>query len=243
MCCHCRAGHQQAKRYLSRSSGRRRSPGGCIDRTARPFQGITQVGTVSILFVGVGTARYLSSVAKPVVTASDFFFRRNDREIHSKTEPAITAGDNMAEYAILSIATLCQRNPRIDMPGTLPKLGSRLTVNMGLPVSAPGLLVAIAVIHSIIVVIAWYYSRCVVIKDDSSFSTARLLRPLVNHLGASGTLLDGRGIDEAIRGTAGGVVYGPRESSKVGEYSLDIAEDIQCLKQWPLGRHPEGTYV
>lgn len=52
---------------------------------------------------------------------------RNEFELHS--QDAQTAGANMAEFAIRSLATMAYRNPPIQVPGLVPYLGTSLNVN------------------------------------------------------------------------------------------------------------------
>ena len=128
------------------------------------------------------------------------------------------------------------RSPPIQIPGTVPNLGSRLVIFW--PYAIP-LLVAIAGAHFTLSFSVIWFTRHVIVKDDSSLAVARLLRPLVGRLGDSGTLLDGNATSDAVH-RAGGLVYGPRPSRPSGDYYLDIASDIPPrLKN---ERHPDRRY-
>jgi hypothetical protein len=103
---------------------------------------------------------------------------RSAWEIHYKDPDAI--GANMAEFAIGSLSTLATKNPRIDIQGTVPYLGSPINISWPYAIT---LFASIAGVHLTLLASAIYATRLVVIKDDSNLSTARLLRPLVDHLG------------------------------------------------------------
>ena len=144
----------------------------------------------------------------------------------------------MAEFAIGAISTLASRAPQIQLPGTVPHLGSELQVFWPYAI---GLLVAIAVTHFGISFFVIWFTKHVIVKDDSNLAVAKLLRPLVDRLGNSGTLLDGAAISRAI-GEKPKFVYGVRRPTEPasGDYYLDIAEDI--LPRKSKERHPNGTY-
>ena len=150
-------------------------------------------------------------------------------------------GANMAEFAIGSISTMATKNPRISMQGTVPYLGSRLKVLWGYAIP---LLVSIAGVHLALFVTVVYASRVVVIKGDSNLSTARLLRTLIDYLGPSGTILDGKQLSQAITpNVAGGVVYGPRHDETSQHYSLRLGKEVTPRMELPNSRHPDGIYL
>ena len=66
------------------------------------------------------------------------------------------------------------------------------------------------------------------VKDDSELSTARLLRPLVEALGASGTLSTGKAMSQVLY--KDGLVYSPRETNGSNEYTLEMSEDVLPLE-------------
>lgn len=78
----------------------------------------------------------------------------------------------MAEFAIGSIATMANSNPKIEIPGFVPHLGSHLTVRRAylLP-----LLVGIALVHSLLVLGSiWFHRRdlgrgsCIVLRSHKA---------------------------------------------------------------------------
>lgn len=114
--------------------------------------------------------------------------------------------------------------------------------------------------HAALFAAAIHISRSVFIKDDSPLAVARLLRPLVETLGGSGTGMEGGGIVRVLdgdvrRGRRGeedgvgggdgggrGLTYGPRKHVGSREYVLDLGYGVDVVKRWPGGRHPEGRY-
>ena len=160
-------------------------------------------------------------------------------EVHFKTTDEVGAG--MAEFAIGSISTLAQRNPQLQMQGTVPHLGSRVSILWGYAIA---LLVGIAGVHLILFAIVVYASRVVIIRDESNLSTARLLRSLMDHLGSSGTLLDGKQLGQALSPrAASGLVYGPQHDNKSDGYRLGFGTAVAPRTTLPNRRHPDGRYL
>ncbi len=69
---------------------------------------------------------------------------------------AETAGANIAEFAIGSLATLVSRNPPININGMVPYLGSRLSIS---PVAFGALLACIVVVHGVVFGLTYWLSR------------------------------------------------------------------------------------
>ena len=146
----------------------------------------------------------------------------------------------MAEFAMKSLVTMINNNPTIHTNGSLPHLGSRLSVDWQF---AGALSAWILAIQFAIFAVVVRTAQIVVVKDDTSLSTARLLRPLVNGLGDRGTLVRAKELSPNLQKRyRSGLVYGPRTVKGHVGYSLDIAEDILPLASWPAGKHPGGTY-
>ncbi|KAL9608984.1 MAG: hypothetical protein Q9167_006216 [Letrouitia subvulpina] len=168
-------------------------------------------------------------------------YDRSQWEIHY--HDASDVGANMAEFAIGSIAYMASRNLlNVLFPGNLTHLGQSLNPHWQ---SAIPLLLVIVAAHFALFTAAVFASKSVVIKDDSALSVARLLRPLIDILGGSGTAMSGKEISEKIaeyRRLEQGVVYGPQEDTSTGRYRLGIGSDIRTVDDWPGGRHPDGTY-
>ena len=160
-------------------------------------------------------------------------------EIHNL--PINVVGSNMAEFALGSLASMAIRNPSVQFHGAVPILGFNLTVQWGY---VGGLCGAIAFVHLLFIAAAVYTSSKVIIKDDSNLSTARLLRPLVDHLGSQGTLINGKDMSRVIEDNGfRGLVYGPREDPGAGGRVLDISDSVMPRKTLAGRRHPDGTYL
>ena len=71
-------------------------------------------------------------------------------EVHGHN--ASKVGANMAEAALGSLATMVYKNPRINITGTVPYLGSKLNVRVKYFYS---LLIVILVVHTIVFVSAY----------------------------------------------------------------------------------------
>ena len=160
--------------------------------------------------------------------------RRSAWETHHHNMDDV--GANMAEFALGSLSTLFTTAPQIQIPGTVPYLGSRLQVFWPYAIA---LLVAIAIAHFVIAFSVIWFTRHIIVKDDSNLVVARLMRPVVERLGDSGTLLDGATMSRAVH-LDDGLVYGPRATETAGSYYLDLATHIPPLMS--DGRHPDGTY-
>jgi len=65
------------------------------------------------------------------------------------------AGENKAEFAIGSLATMVSRNPPIYINGTVPHLGSRLSIS---PVAFGAILGCIVVVHGVVFVLTYWLS-------------------------------------------------------------------------------------
>ena len=149
----------------------------------------------------------------------------------------------MAEFAIGSIANMATRNPKsASFQGNLTHLGQTLDPHWE---SAIPLFAVITTAHSVIFILAVYISKRVVIKDGSMLAIARLLRPLVEVLGDTGTYMSGENLSREVAKSERfkeGVIYGPQRHTGLGEYYLDLAKDVKAVNEWPNRNHPNGTY-
>lgn len=81
----------------------------------------------------------------------------------------------MAEFALGSLAMLAELNPRFQIPGSRPNLGSHLVMYNDWD-SAIALFVCIVGVHlGLIVAVAWW-TRLVVVPDDFNMVIGRLVR-------------------------------------------------------------------
>ena len=92
------------------------------------------------------------------------FLPRAAWETHHRDAKGV--GADMAEFAIGSLATMASLNPRIQMVGSVPYLGSHLTVCWR---DVIALFVCIVGIHFALFASAIWATRVVVIKDDSTY--------------------------------------------------------------------------
>ena len=160
--------------------------------------------------------------------------RRSAWETHGHNMDKV--GANMAEFALGSLSTLFNSGPQIQIQGTVPYLGSQLQVFWPYAIT---LLIAIAGAHFVIAFSVIWFTRHIIVKDDSNLVIARLMRPVVERLGDSGTLLDGATMSRAMH-LEDGLVYGPRATETAGSYYLDLATHISPLTSDES--HPDGTY-
>ena len=193
------------------------------------------------LLLGEYTIAHHPTAERITITTLANTYGRTAWEIHYKDPDAV--GANMAEFAIGSIAYMANKNPHnATFRGNLTHLGQALDPHWQ---SAIPLLAVIIGAHFTLFATAVYASQHVVMKDDSMLAIARLLRPLVDVLGDTGTIMTGGKIGRKIskaRDLRDGVVYGPREYEGSGEYYLELAGDTWKVQEWPNGKHPDGTY-
>lgn len=143
----------------------------------------------------------------------------------------------MSEFAIGSLAVMADLNPQTSRQGTVPILGYQVSVSWGMLIS---LLAGIAVVHFTLVVLMLWFAKPVVVPDDSSLSTARLLQGLVGRLGREGSLLDGKEMAAALdKQGAGRVVYGIRNKFQVRV--LELGENVPIRRKGT--KFPSGLYT
>ncbi len=150
----------------------------------------------------------------------------------------------MARFAIGSLANMAVLNPRIQVSGAVPYLGSHLEIRWEYVI---GLFGGIILTHLVLFLSAILAIRKVAVKDDSFLAIARLLLPLLDALGGEGTLLQSKELAKVIQAkTRGeGLVVGPKLVEGCGQprYSMGIGKDVPLRQEWPDHRHPAGTYV
>jgi hypothetical protein len=140
---------------------------------------------------------------------------------------------SMFAIGVVSVAAFYNTNPFM-VPGLEPQVGSQLTVEhwdwiwmvMGLIVGVQG---------AAFVLTAFLANR-VVVKDESVFATARLLKPVLDRLGDEGTTMEGKDICQRLD---------PGEERKF-IYTVPLVRDGPYrveLGNWPRMRSfPEGHY-
>ncbi|KAL9622285.1 MAG: hypothetical protein Q9160_003296 [Pyrenula sp. 1 TL-2023] len=85
---------------------------------------------------------------------SQFYPFGSTWDIHFKTPDEI--GANMAEFALISIATMASKNPSVQIAGSLPHLGKQLDIEWA---AALVLLLGIAGVHLVLFLLAIYANR------------------------------------------------------------------------------------
>ena len=149
----------------------------------------------------------------------------------------------MSEFAIGSLASMANLNPRLTRQGTLPVLAFSLSVKW---VYVIILAVCIVCAHCILVVLMLCMARSVVVAHDSNLCMARVLHGLVGRLAGRGSLLDEKEIVTAIQGPRARelwVKYGIEQiGQREGERLLTVGEkkDLQEMKKWSM--FPKGPY-
>ncbi|KAL8965994.1 MAG: hypothetical protein Q9183_003578, partial [Haloplaca sp. 2 TL-2023] len=154
-------------------------------------------------------------------------------------------GKFMARFAIGSLTTMADRNPRRRINGTLPSLGYKLEIDWKTLIA---LAVCIIGMHCSLMGLSIWISRAIVIPSDSNFVTARLLHGLVAKLGDHGSMLDDKELAEAIEqefdedidgnGTIG---YGEREGT--AKPFMSIGQGVVRRKNLDQRKFPAGLYA
>ena len=114
--------------------------------------------------------------------------------------------DRVMEFSIESLAAIDYNGPRRNVTGWYPVTAQVVSVQWRWSASILGLLPFLQLLALICVIAR---ANSAIIRDDSSLSTARLLRPIVERLGDKGCLLTGQEIAETLPELR--VKYGWRE--------------------------------
>lgn len=102
----------------------------------------------------------------------------------------------------------------------------------------------IAGTHVFLLAAAVYTSRLVIIKDDTNVSRARLLMPLVEHLGSRATLSEGKELSKAVEEyVPRGVIYGSREYRELGGTALNLGEEVLPRRRLRSVRYSDRRYL
>ena len=152
----------------------------------------------------------------------------------------------MAEFAIGSLASAALLSEPIKIPGTVPTLGYNLNVEWQyvIPLAA-----IVAGVHAVVVGLTLWVSRPIVVGGDSNLAVAKLLQKVVEPLKHKGSLLDAKGLAEALKreGQAqnGKVAYGVKSAGEHDEcsWALEISEDVRIRKNLLGGRFPTASYT
>ncbi len=145
-------------------------------------------------------------------------------------------GNNIGLFAIGVVAVAIQYNPKLAVPGDEP--------NQGVALSVQWMFVHVILIFTLggqllLFIISCLVSNLVVVKDDSAVSVARLLRPIVERLGNSGSTASGEEICEVLTeseqalGRVGYTVVHPA----VGRRHHLVLGDHEMLRAFPSGHY------
>ncbi|KAL9631718.1 MAG: hypothetical protein Q9204_004109 [Flavoplaca sp. TL-2023a] len=201
-------------------------------------EGVARIAAVSIALQG----RWSGMEKHRNFNQYQFYPYGTRWEIHGQNAKHVR--ENMARFAIGSIARMAATNAPIQVEGLVPHLGSHLEIRWG---HVAGLFGGIIATHLVLFLSAIFAIRKVAIKDDSFLAVGRLLLPLLNILGNRGTLLSGKEVAKAIQSqsnTGGaGMVVGPRANEDRTGYCHDVGEEVPLRSKWPESRHPAGQYA
>lgn len=138
----------------------------------------------------------------------------------------------IAYFATGVIAVAATTNQQFIVTGGVPEVGSQLAIRWMFVDLILGLTVGM---QAVLFISIAFISNLVIVKDESPFSTARLLRPLLDRLGHGGTYADG---DQLIRllsdEEVGKVVYSVRHPEKGSLHHLDLGHQKR-LRAFPRG--------
>ncbi|PUU80857.1 hypothetical protein B9Z19DRAFT_1169797 [Tuber borchii] len=139
----------------------------------------------------------------------------------------------VAKYAAGVIAAYDYYGPSVEAMGVQSRPGVSLSVNWFYVSLTLGSILGAQLACGLF---ALYYANSVFCKDDSYLSTARLLRPLVERLGNSGSTSTGLEISRTFPRT---MRYGVRSdfSTRPPIHHLDMGEDLEKLLKFPEGRY------
>lgn len=137
----------------------------------------------------------------------------------------------MARFALSVVAVTAFSNPIYIVPGLAPQLGVTLTITEWKYVHM--IVGLICGIQLIMVIAIAFLVNCAIMRDDSPLATARVLRPIVDRLGPTGSNASGDAIAKELG-----------RDLKVA-YSVDCSVTPWCLQiqeRRAPPQFPEGWY-
>ena len=155
--------------------------------------------------------------------------------------PQDGSADNMGSligmFAIgVVTAAALYTNVTFMVPGEQPNIGNQLTVSEWKFIWL--ILALILGVQGIFFVMTAFLANRVLVKDESMLSTARLLRPILENLGDSGSAADGEAICEVLGdGPETRVIYTVLKDGKDDElFHLELGNHRRC-RAFPEGRY------
>ncbi|KAL2431934.1 hypothetical protein ABEF95_002191 [Exophiala dermatitidis] len=106
-----------------------------------------------------------------------------------------TIARRIMEFSIEAVAAMDYNGPRTNVSGWSPVPAQEVDVQWRWSATILAIIPAVQLV-ALVCVIAW--GNAAIIRDDSCLSTARLLRPVVDHLANRGCLLTGHEIAEQL---------------------------------------------
>jgi hypothetical protein len=137
----------------------------------------------------------------------------------------------MAEFAIGVVGVAAQYNPFIIVPGEQPQAGVTLNVTLWKYVHLS--LALIGGMQLVLFIMTAFLANKVVVKNDSHLVIARLLGPIVERLGTSGSIASGKDICDVI-GDDEKFVYSVQYPLQGGLHRLDIGSQ-SSMRTFPKG--------
>ena len=141
-------------------------------------------------------------------------------------------GMTISQFSVGVVATAAQWNPFLTVDGDLPDTGSALEVKWFYIYIILGLTCGLQLFLFILCSVV---ANMVIVKDDSHFATARLLRPIVERLGPVGTYADGKEICKLLSNEGQEkVVYSVKHPQTGNLHHLDLGHQKR-LRAFPRG--------
>ncbi|ETI23860.1 hypothetical protein G647_05667 [Cladophialophora carrionii CBS 160.54] len=163
------------------------------------------------------------------------YVRYNTDSWWSPNDPADAGmiAERVMEFSIEAVAAIDYNGPRHNVTGWYPVTAQVVSVQWRWSAAILGL-IPIFQLLALVCVIA--RANSAIIRDDSSLSTARLLRPIVEKLGDRGCLLTGEEIAEELGEMK--VKYGWREPG--GEFMFRNEIDSEVIRHVDILEEKEG---
>ncbi|KAH9208271.1 hypothetical protein DL95DRAFT_480624 [Leptodontidium sp. 2 PMI_412] len=189
---------------------------------------------------------FMASVAAAAIAYGGSFENNTYGGVYSQRYPqqslwgipqegeADSIGASIAAFAISTVAMVDQSNPRIPSYGLQPQAGWKLNIPdrwiVYLIFSLAG------VIQFVLYLLTTFMANLVIVSDDSFIAIARLLTPIVNRVGDSGSIATGKEICEALTNEDGmRVIYSiQREGDK--RVRLELG-NIERERAFPNGKY------
>lgn len=148
----------------------------------------------------------------------------------------------ISRFAIGSIIGAAYNNPSSYRVGDQPQEGVVLNIDKREYLLL--ILFLTSGVQGVLFILSAILSNRVIVRDDSHLATARLLRPLMERLGRSGNMADGKDISEALgHGVPGShgkhlkVIYSVKHAREGCLHHLDLGEQEALRKGFPEGAY------